>query len=174
VNDAGDHLDRKPADPGPILTALNERAVDYLVIGGVAVIAYGYGRYTQDLDIIPSPDAGNMARLCEALAALDAVAFDADKRRVPLDLSRPESLALGNYFLETTYGAFDLLNGHRPDLKRYRRLEEAAVELKVGEQRVKVISKDDLIAMKLEAGRPKDLRDVAALTEVERNPQESD
>ena len=30
--------------------------------------------------------------------------------------------------------------------------------------------KQRLIAMKREAGRPKDLRDIAALTEVERNP----
>ncbi|MBM3666926.1 MAG: hypothetical protein FJW90_05510 [Actinobacteria bacterium] len=168
--DDGEHLDRGPADPGPILTALNARDVDFLVIGGVAVIAHGYGRYTQDLDVIPLPDAGNMARLCEALADLDAVAFDADKRRVSLDLSRPESLAIGNYFLDTKYGAFDLLNGQRPDLKRYRRLDEAAVELEVFDHRVRVISKDDLIAMKREAGRPKDLRDIAALTEVERNP----
>jgi hypothetical protein len=34
---------------------------------------------------------------------------------------------------------------------------------------IKVISKDDLIAMKPGAGRPKDLADIAALTEVERN-----
>ena len=35
---------------------------------------------------------------------------------------------------------------------------------------IQVISKEDLIDMKREAGRPKDLRDIAALTETERSP----
>ena len=87
-----------------------------------------------------------------------------------MDLSHPESLALGNYFLETKFGALDLFNGPHPNLKRYRRLEADALEVVADGLQIKVISKDDLIAMKREAGRPKDLRDIAALTEVERNP----
>jgi hypothetical protein len=162
-------LGRRAAEPRALLAALDAHDVDYLIVGGLAVIAHGYGRSTQDLDILPSPDARNLGRLAQALLELEAVAIGAKGERLPLDLSHPESLGLGNYFLETMHGALDLVNGARPDLKRYRRLEDAAISRTVAGHPVKVISKDDLIAMKREAGRPKDLRDIAALTEVERS-----
>jgi hypothetical protein len=88
--------------------------------------------------------------------------------RLDLDLSHPESLALGYYLLDTKLGALDLVNGQRPDLKRYRALEARALEVPFGDELIRVVSKDDLIRMKREAGRPKNLRDIAALTEVER------
>jgi hypothetical protein len=169
TDESGDQLGRKPADPRLILAKLAEHSVDFLLVGGLAVIAYGYRRYTYDLDILPSPSAANMSRLAAALRELDAVAFGARRERLPLDLSHPESLAVGNYFLETKHGAIDLFNGPRPDIKRYRRLERDSSHLTVAGHEVKVVSKDDLIAMKREAGRPKDLSDIAALTEVERS-----
>jgi hypothetical protein len=163
-----DELGRHQADPRPIVAALAEQRVEYLIVGGLAVIAHGHVRLTQDVDILPAPDASNLARLAAALRELDAVAIGARGERLTLDLAHPESLSVGSYFLETRYGAVDLVNGPRPDLLRYRRLEAAAVESTIAGKRVRVISKDDLIAMKREAGRPKDLADIAALTEVER------
>jgi hypothetical protein len=163
-----DQLGRRPADPRPIVAALAEQRVEYLIVGGLAVIAHGHVRLTQDVDILPSPDASNLDRLAAALRELDAVAIGARGERLTLDLSQPESLSVGNCFLETRYGAVDLVNGPRPDSLRYRRLEASAVESTIAGKRVRVIAKDDLIAMKREAGRPKDLADIAALTEVER------
>ena len=165
-----DELGRGVADHRALLAALANHDVDYLLGGGLAVIAHGYIRTTLDLDILPSPAATNLARLAAALDELHAVAIGAKHERTTLDLSHPESLAVGNYFLETKHGAMDLFNGARSDIKRYRRLEASAVRLTVADHEVKVISKADLIAMKREAGRPKDLSDIAALTEVERNP----
>lgn len=164
-----DPLGRAVAEPEPLLAALSRHGVDFLVAGGLAVILHGYARLTLDLDIVPSPRQESMRRLTAALSELEAVAVGARNERLPLDLSHPESLAVGNYFLETKYGALDLFNGPRPDLNRYRRLDRDAIEVDVAGNAVKVVSKDDLIAMKREAGREKDLADIAALTEVERN-----
>ena len=164
-----DELGRRPADHRAQLAALAGHEVDFLLVGGLAVIAHGYFRVTRDLDILPSPDRANLARLATALKEVGAVAIGARRERLPLDLSHPESLALGDYFLETKHGAMDLVNGPRPDLKRYRELDRKAIELEAAGESVKVVSKDDLIAMKREAGREKDLRDIAALTEAERS-----
>jgi hypothetical protein len=164
-----DELGRPAADQRAQLAVLADHEVDFLLIGGLAVIAHGYFRNTLDLDILPSPASSNMKRLAETLRELGAVAIGANDERHPLDLSHPEGLAVGNYFLETKHGALDLVNGPRPDIKRYRRLEQNASRHTVSGHEVKVISKADLIAMKREAGRPKDLADIAALTEAERN-----
>jgi hypothetical protein len=103
------------------------------------------------------------------LTELGAHAVGARREKLALDLSHPESLAVRNYFLNTEAGALDLFNGPRADLHRYRALEANAVEARVGELTIRVVGKDDLIDMKREAGRAKDLRDIAALTEVERS-----
>lgn len=167
-------LDRPAADPRGIFAALARHDVDYLLLGGLAVIAHGHPRTTQDVDIMPAPDQANMGRLAAALAELGAQAVGARGERLALDLSHPESLALGNYFLVTAHGGLDLVNGTRPGLKRYRRLASTSIERTVAGSAVRIVSKDDLLAMKREAGRPKDLRDIAALTAVERDrPQES-
>jgi hypothetical protein len=164
-----DSLGRPFAAIEPLLEALAASGAAFLVAGGVAVSMHGYVRATVDLDIMPSPRETDLSKLAQALRALGAQAVGAGGERLPLSLDHPASLSVGNYFLVTELGALDLLNGPRPDLKRYLRLDAAAIEVRVGTETVKVISKDDLIAMKREAGRPKDLRDIAALTEVERN-----
>ncbi|MEX2252632.1 MAG: DUF6036 family nucleotidyltransferase [Thermoleophilaceae bacterium] len=163
-----DQLGRAPADQAEILRVLVAHEVRFLLVGGIAVRVHGHPRSTLDVDVLPDPSSDNMRRLAAALSDLDAAAVDDRHRRLELDLSHPESLALGNYFLTTRAGALDLVNGARPDLLRYRRLEDRAVEVTVGGLSLLVIGLDDLIAMKREAGREKDLRDIAALTELER------
>jgi hypothetical protein len=165
-----DELGRTAADHERILEVLVAHEVEFLVAGGLAVIAHGHQRFTRDLDLIPSPRESNLRRLAGALSELGAAAVGARGERLRLDLSHPGSLAVGNYFLSTNRGALDLLNGPRPELKRYLRLDAAAIEVEIGAHAIKIVSKADLIAMKREAGRPQDLRDIAALTEVERNP----
>ena len=50
-----------------LLEALYGHGIDFVVIGGVAVGAHGFIRGTEDLDIVPDPDADNLKRLAEAL-----------------------------------------------------------------------------------------------------------
>jgi hypothetical protein len=164
-----DDLGRRPADQERLLGALLEHEVRFIVIGGIAVYVHGYARLTRDVDILPDPSADNLRRLASALADLGAEAVGTGGARFALDLSHPESLALRNYFLDTRVGALDLVNAMRPDLKRYRDLEAKSLEVPFAGRTMRVISKDDLIEMKRETGRPKDLRDIDALTELERN-----
>jgi aminoglycoside-2''-adenylyltransferase len=49
---------------------LNERQVDYALIGGYAIALHGYNRFSEDLDILVDPSADNTRRWISALANL--------------------------------------------------------------------------------------------------------
>jgi hypothetical protein len=59
-------------DPLPLLRALHEREIEYIVLGGFAVNAHGFIRVTKDLDIVPDPARENLKRLASALSRADA------------------------------------------------------------------------------------------------------
>ena len=56
-----------PPTLGAIFRALNEEGVRYVVFGGIAVIARGVTRATQDLDLFLAADAENVLRARRAL-----------------------------------------------------------------------------------------------------------
>jgi hypothetical protein len=53
-----------------IARALEEGQVRYLVVGGVAVVAHGYGRLTGDLDLVVELERDNVLKFFAALAPL--------------------------------------------------------------------------------------------------------
>lgn len=54
-----------------IVRSLNENRVQYLIVGGLAVVAHGYVRFTADVDLVLSVDRGNLIRAIAALKSLD-------------------------------------------------------------------------------------------------------
>ena len=50
-----------------VIDSLESEKVDYVLIGGFAVVLYGMPRITQDVDIFVKPDEGNIKRLVSAL-----------------------------------------------------------------------------------------------------------
>ena len=52
------------------LEMLRKHRGRYLVVGGAAVIHYGYARFTAEMDLFFEADAANAARLCQALQEL--------------------------------------------------------------------------------------------------------
>src|SRR5437763_2731088 len=54
-----------------IVQTLNENEVRYLIVGGLAVVAHGYVRFTADIDLILSLDEQNLVRAVTALKTLD-------------------------------------------------------------------------------------------------------
>lgn len=53
-----------------IARSLNEQEVNYLVAGGMAVVAHGYGRMTFDIDLVVRLDKDNILRAFSALERL--------------------------------------------------------------------------------------------------------
>jgi hypothetical protein len=162
--------DDAPTDPVEIFRVLNGHGVDYLIIGGVAVQAYGHVRTTQDVDVIVAPDARNLERLAAALKQLHARPKGVDAHLLGVDPTDPRHLRDGaNFGLATRAGGLDVWTD-AAELKGARswvQMRERAVMAEVGEEPLRFVHLDDLIRMKLAAGRERDLQDIAALTSRE-------
>jgi predicted nucleotidyltransferase len=61
-----------------LLERLTEAEVRFVLVGGLAVNAWGYLRATRDIDVVPEQGADNLANLDSVLATLDAEAVDVD------------------------------------------------------------------------------------------------
>ncbi|HEX3609861.1 MAG TPA: DUF6036 family nucleotidyltransferase [Solirubrobacterales bacterium] len=148
-----------------IFAALERHGVDYVAIGGIAANAHGSRRLTLDVDIVPEPEVPNYERLAAALDELDVpeTAVDSSFReldpRDSFDLARAVVLKL-----PTASGDLDVIN-HTMGMPPYEDLRLRSIEVEVRGTRIRVASLDDLIAMKRAAGRPRDLRDIADLTD---------
>jgi hypothetical protein len=149
-----------PLDAGRILEALAAHAVEYTLIGGLAVQAHGHTRTTQDVDIVPARDPTNLQRLSAALCSLQARPAGR-----PNDAS-PGSLDLGSRpvtSLNTDAGGV-AVHLAPPGAAPYEALRRRALVIELRGLEIAVASRDDLIAMKRASGRPIDRGDVLALT----------
>lgn len=152
------------SDPRRIFEVLQRHRVDYVVIGGLAVVAHGHTRNTRDVDLMAGQDAGNLDRLAQALRELGARLSGVDAHLLDVDVYDPLTLANGaNFTLETEAGGLDYFNDV-PGAPPYAELRGRALVVELQGLRIPVAGLDDLIRMKAAAGRDQDLRDIAALT----------
>jgi hypothetical protein len=154
-----------------MLRVLAEHRVEFVIIGGFALSAHGVIRGTKDIDIVPAPSRENLGRLTRALQALNAEVMLADDfEAAELGLSPDEDgLAMGgNWVLRTTLGRLDVMQDVA-GIKSYDALSAASVEREVpGAGPFRFSGLDDLIAMKVAAGRPQDELDITSLERARR------
>jgi len=147
--------------PTALIGALVRAGVDFVVIGGVAVVIQASPRFTRDLDISYATDTANLERLGTLLVALDArlrgveddVPFSPDART----LRHAQMLTL-----TTRQGDLDLVvdpsgSPGYPALRRHADIVD------LDGASVRIASLEDLIEMKRAAGRPQDEIDVESL-----------
>lgn len=154
-----------PFRPTEIFRALNDRGVDFLVIGGIAVQAHAVPRSTLDTDIVVDRSPENLVRLRDALVDLEAVDPAIDPlSHLELDPGDEVDLARARVArIDTREGRLDLIHDP-PGADHYAGLAGRAIEVGVAGVLFRVVGLDDLIAMKRAAGRPKDVLDLADLT----------
>ncbi len=153
-----------PFDPERILDALSAHAVDYVIVGGLAVQTHGHMRTTVDIDVLPRPDPLNLTRLADALNALDARVLNAGAEGLAIDAAMLPRATMWQF--ATPHGAIDVLHD-APGAAPYDELRGRALEIGLGGKRIAVAGRDDLISMKRATARPVDLEDLAVLTEPE-------
>ncbi|GAB4047553.1 nucleotidyltransferase [Spirosoma litoris] len=143
-----------------LLTSLNQHAVQFLLVGGMAGVVHGHIRTTQDMDLWLKSDEETKANLIRALEDND-VAGAAYLKDVPLIFGWT-SVAIGKY-------GFTLDMGYQ--LKAFSEVDfdacyERAIDVTFDGVSFKVIQLNDLITEKLATGRPKDLGDVEELIKL--------
>lgn len=153
-------------DVDRIVSTLSRHEVDFVVIGGIAVLAHGHPRATFDLDVVAELSEANMTRLAAALRELGATVRRVDAHLLDVDPTDAAQLASGaNWTLVTVAGWVDFMPAAE-GMRAYAEVAAAAIPVRGGAFRV--VGLDDLIRMKRTSGRPKDLDDIAALTHQQR------
>jgi hypothetical protein len=153
-----------------VLAPLEKAGVRYLVVGGVAVVLHGYLRTTLDLDLVLQLKRDNLELALKALADLG---FE-PQAPVPLS-SFADPQIRESWFREKNMTVFSLWHPNHPGFAVDLFIQEPfdfdaaylrAVRVPLQEVQATVVSRDDLVAMKRAAGRPRDLEDIAALEEL--------
>jgi hypothetical protein len=157
-----------------LIQALNAADVRYLLVGGLAVVAHGYVRFTADVDVVLDLQEDNLRRASTALAGLGyrpraPVAFEdfldpakraawvRDKGLTVFSLYSPEHPATEvDLFVEAPF-TFD---------QAYAR----AVRMELApDVAATFVGFDDLLALKQRAGRSQDVLDIQQLMALKKD-----
>jgi hypothetical protein len=136
---------------------LEERGIDYMVIGAVALLAYGYPRFTEDIDLVMT--AEGLQKFHEELVGLGYVpAFPGARKRL--------RSTTDNVSIEV------MTTGEYPGDGRPKPVSmPAPVEASTKIDGIKFVTLEKLIELKLASGisapdRLKDLADVQELIKI--------
>lgn len=141
-----------------LLARLVHQQLEFVVIGGVALVSRGGSRLTNDLDVVYGRSPANLARLVAAVAPLHPrlrgappeLPFFFDERTLRSGL---------NFTLATDAGELDLF-GDVPGLGGYDQALAVSSRLPLFGHDVAVLNLDGLERTKRAAGRAKDLLDL--------------
>jgi predicted nucleotidyltransferase len=145
-----------------LLRRLAAAQVEFVVVGGLAVNAWGVVRGTKDVDVVVAPEPGNLRRVAEvAVAAGGHIHKGEALLGTPISIA--SALAEGDQVaIETDLGRLDIVQG-LDGVPSYKELRPRAGEAEILGVIVAVCSVEDLKAMKRAAGRTRDLADLEDL-----------
>ena len=141
-----------------LLLLLIKHKVEFMLIGGYAVIYYGYERVTSDMDIWLKPTNDNRNKFITALQEKGIMQEDIDAIS-KMDFSQIQVLHTGEKpnkidFLTKVHG----LTFDEADAKK--------VYFPLKDEKVPIIHYHHLITLKMLAGRPQDKADVEILQKI--------
>lgn len=160
-----------------LFSALNEAEVRYLVVGGLAVVAYGYVRLTFDVDLVIDFDESNMLK---ALRVLEQLGY---KPKIPVKLEQfahrevreswirdKQMIVLSLFHPDPAATTVDIFVQSPFDFEKEYGL--AVLRSIADSIQIPVVTIGTLRQMKQQAGRQKDLLDDEYLSWIERRQKE--
>ena len=157
-----------------VVKALNDAEVEYLIVGGVAVVAHGYERLTKDLDLVIGLERENILR---GLRALMAAGYNMRIPVTPEQFANPalrESWRRDKNMIVLQLWS-DLHRRTPVDVFVYEPFDFAkemkrALRVPVfGNELASVVSYKTLLQLKKSAGRSQDLADIEKLRKLDRH-----
>jgi predicted nucleotidyltransferase len=145
-----------------LLQRLADAGVQFVVVGGLAVNAWGVVRGTKDVDVVAAPEIENLKRLAKVAVNAGGHVQQGDAF-LGSPISIASALAGGEQVaIETDLGRLDVVQG-LDGVPAYEELRAKAAEADVLGVEVLICSRDHLKAMKRAAGRTRDLADLEDL-----------
>lgn len=135
------------------LNLLNSHQVEYLVVGGYAVGAHGFDRFTGDLDVWIRPSADNSVRAVQVINEFGFASYGLT----------PDTFAAGRRILHMGKRPLQIDVMNAVDGIEFDASYPNRVEALVDGVRVPFIGLSELRINKRAAGRPKDLEDLRNL-----------
>lgn len=150
-----------------IFGELNRAKVRYLVVGGVAVNLHGYRRFTGDIDILLLLEEKNLERMDIVMKKLNY------HERLPVTIrSLSDHVQVKKWLKENNMTAYSFMP-MKEDMMiidiltekslKFENFEKRKILKKINKINIPVVSVNDLIKMKKEAGRDDDLKDLKFL-----------
>jgi len=147
-----------------ILLLLAKHDVDFVVVGGYAVAAYGSSLVTQDVDVCCDFSPENLMRLQRALEGNNPV-HRMTTKRLPLVLTPEKCKGLKNLYLDTDAGQLDCL-GSVLGVGGFDAVKQRSIVIEIDGTECRLIDLDALIEAKKAMGRPRDLVAVQELVAI--------
>lgn len=139
-----------------LLECLNERRVEYVIVGAHALAAHGLVRATGDMDVYLRPTPANAERVLAALADFGFASLDLEVS----DLVAPERvIQLGVKPLRV-----DLITSL--SAVTWEEADAGKIEGTYGDVTTWYLGREEFIRNKRAAGRPRDLGDLDSLGEL--------
>ena len=143
-----------PEDFREFLSFLNEKQVEYLVVGGWALGVHGYVRATGDMDVWIGSNEENLDRLLSALLLFG----------VPSEISKEFFREKGNVFrMGSTPMRIEIITDATG--VEFSACYSKKLDIVLDELTIPFISYDDFVLNKRSTGRLKDLADLESLGE---------
>jgi predicted nucleotidyltransferase len=137
---------------------LNEAGCRYAIIGGYAIAAHGYVRFTEDVDILVEPSPENARRWIAALAHLpDRASLELQGEEDIFQREGPYAIRINDVF---TVDLLPAACGHG-----WEELQQYIEEVEVDGERIRVLNLEGLLLTK-EGRRDKDRADRQVLEQA--------
>ena len=158
-----------------LFRTLNDEGGRYVLVGGLAVVLHGHLRATGDVDLVVDLSADQVHRTLSALeqagfrpyAPVPASDFADPGRRA--EWARDKAMLV---FSLRPSGGVPMVDLFLHPPTPFDGLWDRSVVVSMRGVPVRVAALDDLIELKRRAGRPEDIADVEALTEIKRIREE--